>query len=85
MFSIVASTLALYNISPPKGEDGIPIKVEAAFTDGAIMCVAWISHIASCPIDNVVLHCREPQPLDYTLTPRSAAALATIRDMKHTV
>jgi hypothetical protein len=42
LYSVMTSTLAMYNILPSKDEQGDPIKMEARLTGGALMCVADI-------------------------------------------
>ncbi|KAF9548281.1 cytochrome P450 [Agrocybe pediades] len=59
LYSIIASTLAVYDIRPPIGKDGMPEMPKPEFTTGLLTY---------------------PVPFKCTITPRSPAAEALIRD-----
>ncbi|RXW13562.1 hypothetical protein EST38_g12290, partial [Candolleomyces aberdarensis] len=42
LYSIISSTLAMYNILPPKDEQGNPVKVEARLSGGAMIAIAGL-------------------------------------------
>ena len=79
LYAIMTSTLAVYNILPPKDEQGNPIKMEAHLTGGALMCVADVLGGFDSAID---CQNRKPEPFDCIFEPRSSVAKGLLQHMK---
>ncbi|KAF9548286.1 hypothetical protein CPC08DRAFT_648444, partial [Agrocybe pediades] len=64
VYSIIASTLAVYDIKPPTDEDGKPVVPKREFTDGLITYVTFLY----------------PVPFKYIITPRNSPTEDLIRE-----